>query len=182
MNYWEEKIFFWKNKTDGNDIYKKQKNEVASDLKEIIKREKIKRVIDVGGYDGIVGTLLPDGIEYINLDIKHGVDITSEWNKQKTLETLKKVKGTLIFTSLTLICIPPERMHELLREIRKYGDTFYFYEEKFNPEKYRDGQQLSEEYGGKWIYDWKRLLAWGFWKTEESKVNPSWIRIWSRIR
>lgn len=180
MNYWEEKPDFWRNRTLEHGAYINQKAELVEDIKEIIEKHNIKRVIDVGGYKGIVGEMLPDGVEYINLDIVNGVDITKPWAEQETLTKLRKRKDTLIFTSITLICIPPEQMHGLLAEIRKYGDHFYFYEEKFDPTKDHDGEQISHEYGGKWSYDWKRLLHWGtFWKEAESRFNPKWVRIWS---
>lgn len=178
MNYWDEKSDFWRNKTQHNDIYEKQKLELVSDIKKIIRDKNIKRVIDVGGYKGIIGTMLPDGVEYINLDFRSGVDIALPWQGQNGLKTFKKEKGTLVITSLTLICLSPEALAITLSECRKYGDTFYFYEENFNPEKYHDGQQINDDYGGKWIYDWERLFKpWGLKNFVSSVVNPNWIRI-----
>ena len=178
MNYWDEKADFWINKTRDNEIYQKQKLELVSDLKKIIREKKIKRVIDVGGYKGIVGTMLPDGVEYINLDFRSGVDISLPWQGQKGMKSFKKEKGTLIITSLTLIVLPPEAVANVLSESRKYGDHFYFYEEKFNPEKHQDGQKLNDEYGGKWLYDWERLFKpWGLKNFVTSVVNPNWVRI-----
>lgn len=178
MNYWDEKTDFWNNKTRDNEIYEKQKLELVRDLKKIIKEKKITRVVDVGGHKGIVGTMLPDGIEYINLDFRTGVDISRPWQGQKGMKTFEKKKGTLIFTSLALICLPPEALACVLSEIRKFGDVFYFYEEAFSHEKHHDAQQLSNDYGGKWIYDWERLFKpWGLKNFEKSIVNQNWVRI-----
>lgn len=176
-NFWHEYPEFWKNKTLGNPHFEGQKKELIEDVLQIIHERKIERVIDVGGYDGVVGTMLPDGIEYVNLDMLHGFDVTKPWKDQEGMKTIKKDKTTLVITSVVLICIPPEDLHSLFKEMRKYGHTFYFYEEKYRPEL-GDGAQESKQYGGKWNYDWRRLFnGWGKWEYKDSAINPAWIRI-----
>ncbi len=177
MSWWFDKLDFWRNKTVDNEIYARQKEEVVRDLKIIIETHKIQRVIDVGGYKGIVGTMLPNGIEYLNFDAVNGFDVTEEWSGQKGAKNLKKIPRTLVFTSLVLIGISPEKMSDLLNQIWKYGDHFYFYEEAFTGD-HHDGYQLNGDYGGKWSYDWKRLLSpRGKFHGHLSQVNSSWVRM-----
>ncbi len=176
-NYWEDKVDFWGNKTKDNPVYDRQKREVRDDILKIVEAYHIKRVIDVGGYKGELGQLLPDGIEYINIDFTTGVDITKPWLGQKGMTTFKKVKGTLTVASLVLVCLSPDDAAAVVSEMKRYSDLQYFFEEQL-PDGKEYGQQINDAYGGKWVHD----LSNGPYLDEphsirQSAINKRWIRV-----
>ncbi len=161
MNFWQEKPDFWKNKTLDNQIYADQKAEVARDITDLIRIHKISRVLDVGGYEGILGTLLPKDVEYVNLDIHAGFDITKSWGSQG----LRFKPKTLSLTSLVLICLPPKEVHKVIDKMRYFSDLMYWFEE-FHPDL-ADGIMINGDYGGKWNYHLPMHLPVG------SKISPA---------
>lgn len=173
-NYWEEKPDFWGNKTTGNAVYKRQKAEIVSDILKIIEAYHIKRIIDVGGYKGELGQLLPNGVEYINIDFTTGVDITKPWFGQKGMKTFSKRKNTLALTSLVLIALSPEEAAATVEQMKKYSDMQYFFEEQLlsgEPE-----EKISNAYGGKWLHDLTKFTD-EISGIRQSEVNPHWIRV-----
>jgi hypothetical protein len=181
MSYWKDKIDFWRNKTAGNQIYKRQKQEIASDLRTLIEALDITTIIDVGGYKGELGKLLPKNVKYINLDISEGFDVTYDWTHQLIEKNivLDDWEHTLALTSLFFIVIPPPAVEHVLTQMRKYSKTQYYFEE--DADDILEGQnskQISEEYGGKWAYNWTSII--GDVDYLFSKVNKKWVRIFSR--
>ena len=181
MNYWKEYPEFWRNKQLGNEPLKKQKEELASDLRTLIEALEIKTIIDVGGYDGRMKELLPETVEYHNLDIFVGFDITYDWTHQLIEKNivLDDPEHTLAFTSLTLIALMPSAAQHVLTQMRKYAKTQYYYEEKPGElPKGSNSMQVAKEYGGKWAYDWESFI--GNVDQLNSDVNPKWVRIFSK--
>lgn len=173
--FWQDKVDFWKNKTNGNQIYIKQAYEVKKDLRKAEKLclKKDVTFLDVGGYDGRIG--MGDVI-----DIHNGFDLTKDWQEQWNSDgRVLHEHYNIVFTSLTLICFPPEQVQHILREMRRVAtDYVYIFEEQ--PIGYTP-QQISAEYGGKWQYNWMdEFRKAGFLPYpgcfQTSKVNPRWVR------
>lgn len=189
MTFWEEKKDFWRNKTLGNQIYMKQAEEVRRDLKKIEKLVAARDVtyLDVGGYDGRIG--VGDVI-----DIFNGFDITKDWKAQwNSLDTTTnkprnlQEKYNVVFTSLTLITLPPEQVQFILGEMKKVAkDYVYIFEEERMGGKSRE--QVNTDYGGKWQYDWAEELTLAGFTTipmtdfKPSKVNGRWVRGIIKVR
>jgi len=173
MSFWGDSKQFWERKTFGNEIYARQKRELLFDIHNFGKMHNIRRVIDVGGYKGDLAHRLKD-FDYRCIDIVNGFDITKDWESQG----LKKLPATMCFTSLTLLCFPPEQVEFILSEMLKYSRQIYLFEE-YNTSCYEHKQKISDEYGGKWAYDWARFAhhhAADFSITM-SKVNKAWARV-----
>lgn len=166
--FWAEKPEFWKNKTDGNTLYAAQRKEVRADLFEIAKQYRAKSFADIGGYDGRIGM----GKSY---DIIDGFDLTKDWEKQK----FKRVD--ICFTSLVLVAFPPAMVRHIIYQMYKNTHKgIYLFEEAFDPLKYKDGDQVSEHYGGKWAYDWSKMFPGA--DINVSTVNDRWVKIWKKLR
>lgn len=179
-NWWSVAPEFWKNKTQGNLIYEKQKDEVVNNLTSLINEFDIKNIVDVGGYKGEVGRLLEDKgvkVNYKNLDFITGFDLTKDWTEQG-LKKPKKEK-TIVFTSLCLIAFPPEDRNKVLKQMFDLGKIVYCYEE-VHDESIADGQLLSNDFGGKWAVTLEGILKeCGKTKSiriEQSKINSHWVR------
>lgn len=176
MNFWEEHKDWWKKKLDGHEVYRDAKKEIAIDLISLLELHGGKSILDVGGYKGGQAEFLPEEYKkhYKNIDIAEGFDITKDWAEQGLTE-----KYDIVMTSLVLIAIPPEEMPHLLDEIFSHAKkAVYFYEEK-RPD-YNPGQQLNEDYGGKWAVTLDSLIAGrGVMKgirMENAKANTSWAK------
>lgn len=145
MNYWEEKIEFWRNKTYGNKVYTAQKQEIADDIYKLAKTRSCKSVLDAGGYDGALGKLLPEDIEYKCVDIKTGFDLTKNWPDQGINQ-----QYDIVVFSLVLLTISPDYIYFVMNEAYRCArKIIYVYDE--NPGQLMPGHQVSDEYGGKWI-------------------------------
>lgn len=170
MNFWENKPDFWDNKTRDNKVYEDQKFELITDINHLIDRFGIKRVADVGGYKGGLCDSFP-GVEYVNLDIHNGFDITQDWVAQGFEDKPK----TLCFTSLTLICFPPDDVQHIINQMLKFSSDLIYLFEEIRPEN-DHCEQISSEYGGKWAYYWTKFFSKGH-ALAHSKVGPKWARI-----
>lgn len=176
--WWAEKPDFWHNKTNDNDIYVDQKRELAAFIKENFAMGE-RDILDVGGYKGKAEEYLSaGGLRYTNYDIVSGFDITKDWDTQ----TGGHPKYfDLSFTSLVLICFPPEKVRHILREMLAHTREGIIIYEQFDPEQKEVVKQVSDEYGGKWIYNWEKLIGEVFsfdefrrFDFKVSKVNPRW--------
>ncbi len=179
-NWWSVAPEFWKNKTQGNLIYAKQKEEVVNDLSSLIVEFDIKNIIDVGGYQGEIGKLIEEKqiqINYTNLDFITKVDLTKDWIEQG-LEKPKK-EETIVATSLCLIAFPPEDRKNILKQMFELGKVIYCFEE-VHDESITDGQRLSNDFGGKWAVTLDGIVKeCGETKSiriEQSKINNHWVR------
>lgn len=167
-NFWVEKPEFWKAKLNNNEVYARQRMEVRKDLFDIASQKRAKTFADIGGYDGRMGM----GKVY---DIQSGFDLTQDWDKQK----FKPVD--ICFTSLTLICFSPEQVRHIMYQMYKHTRIgIYMFEEQMNPEKHSHEEKISDEYGGKWAYDWGRMFPEA--QINVSEVNDRWIKIWKPLR
>lgn len=182
MNFWKDNPKFWESKIT-NPKYAEAKAELVSDIKTLIEALEIKTVIDVCGYKGEVGKMLPPDVEYICLDIVDGFDVTYEWTHQLIERNivLSDPEHTLAFTSLSLLCFRPEAVNHIVNQMRKYSKTQYYYEEKTHKElslsETDNFAQVNNDFGGKWTYDWKKFL--GDVDLLDSEVGP-WVRIFSK--
>lgn len=169
-NFWSEKNEFWGNKTLDNKAYIDQAEEVRRDLRDLVYIHKIKRVIDVGGYKGRIGEEPIGAANYVNLDIVNGFDITKDWEEQGMVVEPK----TLCFTSLVLICIPPESIDTVVAQMKKFSKVLYFFEES-RPLPHR--HKLNDDFGGKWSYDLREFFPKADFKI--SSTNPTWVKVTS---
>jgi hypothetical protein len=176
MNYWQDKPEFWKNKTQDNPIYKAQKQEMLVDIMALIGRFHIEQVIDVCGYDGEIGRLLKHAgmeTEYINLDFQTKIDVSKPWADQIKIDTKKY---TLAVTGISLITFPLEQVTEIIKQMEAVSKCQYIFEQKFNPAR-SHGEQINDEYGGKWNYDWFQLFPNLVTDdVKESISNPNWVK------
>lgn len=179
-NWWRDVLEFWKNKTAGNFIYEKQKEEVVNDLESLISEFDIKNIVDVGGYNGEVGKLLEKkkiDVSYTNLDFITKVDVRNDWTEQG-FEKPKK-EETLVMTSITLIVLPPEERAKVLKQMFEVGKIVYCFEESHD-DSIIDGQLLSNDFGGKWAVTLDGIVKeCGETKSirvEQSKINNHWVR------
>lgn len=182
MNFWKQNPEFWQNKTQ-NPRYKEQRAELVSDIKSFIDALDITTVIDVCGYRGEIGKMLPKVINYINLDIVNGFDVTHEWTHQLVERNivLDDPENVLAFTSLSLLCFRPEAAQHIINQMKKYSSIQYYYEEKLKQELLLSDTdnyaQVNDDFGGKWTYNWEKFI--GNVDLMESKVGP-WVRIFSK--
>lgn len=170
-NFWKEKNEFWRNKTLENATYKKQKLEVAADILCLLETFGLKKVCDLGGYDGALGKCLPD-VEYLCLDIKDGFDISSDWAEQKFIPD----KETLLVTSLTFITLSPDQMARTVSNFKTYGRYAYSYEEYWDGDKDKYSLQINDDYGGKWHHNLPKYFAPNLTDSIPSWFNPKWER------
>lgn len=178
MNFWEDKNQFWTNKLRDNDIYIRQKNEIAQDITEILSTNNWKTILDVGGHKGELKEYLPKTYRqhYHYIDYQNGYDFLKPWEDQKI-----RKKYDIIITSLTLLCIDPQYLSNLLKEIYAHAQyAVYFYEE--SPRGKKHGEKINDNYGGKWVVTMPGLIGdnmanLSFISSEPSKVNPdSWTK------
>lgn len=181
MNYWEEKHEFWGNKTDGNAIYDAQGRELGDHLNELIGRYGAYNVLDVGGYKGRMRQYITPKVMYFNYDIVNGMDITQPWEKPNE----PRIKYDFVFTSLTLLCFPPEQVEQIIWNMKGHAiKAVILYEEDWTHQLgFEDGKKLSDDYGGKWQYNWLKLLhaAAGNVTVKRSQVNKNWA-IYTQFR
>lgn len=170
-DFWRNKPDFWRNKTKDNEIYLSQAKEIRADLNYFRMEFGAKNFADIGGYEGRIGI----GKSF---DIHNGFDLTKNWNEQKFPKNID-----VCFTSLTLICFPPDEAAKIIRKmIEKSKMGIYLFEEKAGV-NIDNGGKISDEYGGKWAYDWFEVLKdlkkdyeFNSWILS-SVVNPRWVRI-----
>jgi hypothetical protein len=177
MNFWQEKPEFWRNKTLNHETYAKQGEEVAADLIRLIKRHDIDHVVDVGGYKGRIGEVLDQHLSefskvfgYTVLDIVNGFDVTKTWSSQG----YDFGGRTLCFTSLTLICFPPDDAENVIAEMLEYADFLYLFEEKTREDA---PSKVNDDFGGKWNHDWKEYFTGCTYSMRESTTSPAWVKI-----
>lgn len=177
MNFWQEKKLFWKNKTGDNEIYARQKREVARDVVYLLSEKGLKSVLDVGGYDGSLGDYLPKHYknQYKNIDISQGFDITESWAKQK----LTPEKYDIVVCSLVLLCIPPEKLNHVLDEVFKRAKYGVYIFDEYNEGK-KHGDWINDNYGGKWVVTLpgiiKKRVPLTRISQDFSKVNHAWAK------
>lgn len=177
MNFWQEKKQFWKNKTGDNEIYARQRREVARDVVSILTEKGLKTILDVGGYDGSLGTYLPALYkkEYKSIDILEGFDITESWAKQK----LTPEKYDIVVCNLILLCISPDKTEHVLDEVFKRARYAVYIFEEYNEGK-KHGDWINDDYGGKWVVTLPGIIRNRVPLTcisqDYSKVNRSWAK------
>lgn len=169
-DYWKEKPDFWDNRTRDHKKYEDQKFELIMDINHLIDQFGIKRVVDVCGYKGGLRDSFP-GVEYVNLDVVEGFDVTKDWVDQG-FESKPK---TLCFESLSLICFPPEQAQFIVDQMLNYSSDLIYLFEEIRPEC-DHGEKISDDYGGKWAYHWTKLFSKGH-ALAHSEVGEKWARI-----
>lgn len=170
-NFWKDKYQFWRNKTLNNPTYEKQKTEAAKDILNILRTLGLKKVCDLGGYDGALGKYLPN-VEYLCLDIKDGFDMSSDWVEQQ----FRPDKETLLVTSLTLLVLSPNEMIRTVSNFITYGQYAYCYEEQWDGEDDEFSIQINDVYGGKWHHNLRKYFAPYAIDMVPSWFNPNWQR------
>ena len=170
-NYWKEKDQFWRNKTLDNATYAKQKLEAATDILNLLRIFGLKKVCDLGGYDGALGKCLPN-VDYVCLDIKDGFDMASDWAEQKFTPD----EDTLLVTSLTLITLSPDQMVRTVSNFKTYGRLAYCYEEYWDGDDDKLFLQVNDDYGGKWHHNLAKYFAPNVVDSIPSWINPKWQR------
>lgn len=170
-NFWKDKYQFWRNKTLNNPTYEKQKKEAAGDILSILHTFNLKKVCDLGGYDGALGKCLPD-VEYLCLDIKDGFDMSSDWVEQQ----FRPDEETLLVTSLTFLVLSPDQMVRTVSNFKTYGRLAYCYEEQWDGEDDELFIQINDDYGGKWHHNLPKYFAPNLTDSIPSWFNPNWHR------
>lgn len=174
-NFWEEKIEFWRNKTTENKLYEGAHQEISADLHRLIELYNIKRIIDVGGYQGEMKQRLPRDIRYHNLDFVTKFDLSKDWESQGL--ALGDPEVTVCFTSLVMISVPPEVFEHIKNEMRKFSRFILHYEQVPIPGM-KSGQQIDPHYGGKWnYYPVDYVEECEGYTIEDSRTNKSWHKI-----
>lgn len=173
-DFWKEKPEFWKNKLADHEIYQRQKAEVNQDLIQLLNLNNWNSVLDVGGYKGAQGELLPRQFEYKNIDIIEGFDIRKSWKEQG----LDK-RYDIVMTSLVLITTPPEDLTHVIDEMYAHAKHALYIFEEDRPEL-EHGTKLNDDYGGKWSVRLTGIIkdrpVFKSVKVIQSRVNPNWVR------
>ncbi len=177
MNYWQEKPDFWQNKLAGNAMYDQQAQELGAHLNALATELGAKTILDVGGYKSRMRQHITPTLTYFNYDLINGVDITKPWEKLGE----PRIKYDITFTSLVLICLPPEEVEAVIWEMRGHTEkAIVLYEENFyGTPGFEHGKKINEEYGGKWEYNWLKILKAHDHniKMRHSTVNKNWSMI-----
>ncbi len=174
MNFWEEKPDFWGNKTLDNAIYEQQGHELGDHINNLAIELKARSVLDVGGYKGRMRDHIKKTLTYFNYDLVNGVDITQPWERLGE----QRMKYDIVFTSLVLLCFSPEDVEKIIWEMRGHAlkAIVLFEEDWYGTPSFQHGRKISDEFGGKWQYNWLQILKArdGNVHMKRSAVNPAW--------
>lgn len=154
--YWEN----WFKKTKNKQCYPQQAKECIDVLNEVLGNDclNIGSVLDVGCGDYRFRDLFK-GLEYVGIDLEYGFDITqTPWNMGEFNQ-----KYDLVFTSLVLLLLTPDKLDDVIREMFVHSNKYVFVFEEIAPE---DEGKYKHDYEK---YYPKLLIAKGI-----SKVNSRW--------
>jgi len=195
MNYWQDETNRnnWTGATRKYENLQQQEDEVVGDLLYFIPdilvanhllspRNNMPSVsfLDVGGGDGRIGEALkkeakncpqPE-IMYKNIDFQTGIDITQDWTKQGVPE-----KFDVVFSSLTLICLPEVELNAVVKQIYdRATKAIYLFEEQ-SISKLGCGVVTGSDKGYKYNHLWSKHF-WPIAERRDSVVKPkNWERL-----
>jgi hypothetical protein len=174
-NYWKDKPHFWLEK-QRHPAYGAQKAEAAKALTQILSAAGLKTTLDVGGYDGSFAKFLatPYRQKYTSIDFKNGYDLTQPWGPQG----LNRRKFDVVMANITLLVIPPDKLQGVIDQMYQRANHALFIVEE-DPEYRQAGEQINDEYGGKWAVTQEQLTDGQQVKeikVERSHINKKWLK------